>query len=162
MLGLDHHRDAARLQDLLDRGRDLRSHVLLRLQPPRIDIDQPRQLGKADHPVDRLVGDVRLASEGHHVVLAMRVEGDVAHKHEVVVPADLAESAFQHIHRAFAIAAVKFLVGVDHALGRVAQPLAVGIISGVGNQRAHRRERLLARWLGHHGSGGRTHVIGQG
>ena len=72
-------------ENLLDRGRDLRGHVLLRLQPARIDIDQPRQLGKPDHPVHRLVGDMRLAHERHHVMLAMGVEGDVAHQHEIVV-----------------------------------------------------------------------------
>ena len=73
------------LQDLLDRGRDLRGHVLLRLQAARIDVDQPRELGQPDHPVDRLVGDMRLADERHHVMLAMGVEGDVAHQHEIVV-----------------------------------------------------------------------------
>ena len=31
MLGLDDHADAARLEDLVDRGRDLRVHVLLGL-----------------------------------------------------------------------------------------------------------------------------------
>src|SRR5471032_1773062 len=44
MLGLDHHRDAARLEDLVNRGRDLRVEMFLRLQAPRIDIEQTRQL----------------------------------------------------------------------------------------------------------------------
>ena len=61
VLGLDHHGDAARLQDLVDRGRDLRGQVLLRLQAPRIDVDQARELRQADHPVDRHIGDMRLA-----------------------------------------------------------------------------------------------------
>src|SRR5438874_779940 len=59
MLGLDHDRNAARLEDLLDRGRNLRGHVLLRLQPTRIDVHQAGELGKAHDPVDRLIGDMR-------------------------------------------------------------------------------------------------------
>src|SRR5438046_6303106 len=45
VLGFEHHGDAVGLEDLIDRGGNLRSEVLLRLQPPRIDIDQPRELG---------------------------------------------------------------------------------------------------------------------
>src|SRR6185312_1471719 len=36
MLGLDHHRNAARLEDLVDRDGDLRGQMLLRLQPLRV------------------------------------------------------------------------------------------------------------------------------
>ena len=61
MLGIEHHRDAFRLQDLVDRGRDLRGQMLLRLQAARIDIDQPRELGQADHALHRPIGDMRLA-----------------------------------------------------------------------------------------------------
>src|SRR6516165_2560406 len=120
VLGLDHHRHAARGQDLLDGGGDLRGHTLLRLQPARIDVDEAGKLGKSHHPVHRIISYVRLAHERHHVVLAMGIEGDIAHQHEVVIPPDLAERAFEHIDRAFAIAAVKFFIGVDHALGRIA------------------------------------------
>ena len=40
----------------------------------REDVDQPRQLRQADDALDRGVGDVGLAVERHHVVLAMRGE----------------------------------------------------------------------------------------
>ena len=73
--------------------------MLLGLQPARIDVDQAGELGKPHHPVDRLVGDMRLAHERHHVMLAMGVERDVAHQHEIVVTADLAEGALQHVGR---------------------------------------------------------------
>ncbi len=95
MLGLHHHGDAARPQDLVDRGRDLRRQVLLRLQPACIDVDQPRDLGQADHALDRQVGDVRLAGERHHVVLAVRRERDVPDEDEVVVGPDLGEGAVE-------------------------------------------------------------------
>ena len=38
VLGLDHHRNAARFEDFVDRGRHLRGEVLLRLQAARIPI----------------------------------------------------------------------------------------------------------------------------
>ena len=44
VLGLDHHRNASRLEDLVDRGRHLRGQMLLRLQPQRIDVHQPCEL----------------------------------------------------------------------------------------------------------------------
>ncbi len=75
----------------LERIGDLRRHRLLRLQPTREDVDEPGELGKADHAAGRVVGDVRLAEERHHVVLAMRVERDVAHEDDVAVAFDLLE-----------------------------------------------------------------------
>src|SRR4051812_27559285 len=75
VLGLEQDGDAAWIEDLVDRSRDLRSQALLRLQSPRIEIHKPRQLGEPDHTLDRLVGDMRLAHERHHVMLALGVEG---------------------------------------------------------------------------------------
>ena len=95
--------------------------MLLRLQPARIDVDQPRELGKSDHPLDRQVGDMRPAEERHDVVLAMRIERDVAHQHEIVVGADLGERAVEHLDRAFVIAAEQFVIGGDDAARRVEQ-----------------------------------------
>src|SRR5262245_46721034 len=92
----------------------------------------------------------------------MGVEGDVAHQHEIFVAAYLGEGALQHVDRARAIAAVELVIGVDHAPGRVAQALAVGVVAGIGDERAHRRERLLARGLGNNRLGSGADVIGKG
>src|SRR5262245_14662014 len=161
VLGLDHHGNAARIEDLLDRGRDLRGHVLLGLQASRIDVDEARELGEPDHAIDRLVGDMRLAHEWHHVMLALAIEGDVAHQHEVVVSADLVEGAVEHLGRALAIAAVELLIGIDDALGGLDQALACGVIARKGDQRAHRGFRLLARGA-HDLRGYSLDVIAQG
>ena len=67
------------------------------------------------------------------------------HQHEIVVLAGLGERALQRLGRAFAVAAIELLVGADHALGRVEQALAVGIVADIGDQRAHRGFGLLAR-----------------
>ena len=123
VLGLDHHGDAARLQDLVDRGRDLRGQVLLRLQAPRVDVDQPRDLGQADDAPDRHIGDMRLAGERHHVMLAMRIERNIAHQHEVVVAAGFREGAVEHLGRAFLVAGEQLLIGVDETLRRLDQAL---------------------------------------
>ena len=103
---------------------------------------------------------MRFARERHHVVLAMGIEGDVAHQHEVVVPADLAERSLEYVDRTFAIPAVELPVGVDHPFGRIAQPLAIGIVAGIGDQRAHRCQRVLARGLRHHRLGRGAHMVG--
>ena len=91
---------------------------------------------------------MRLADERHHVVLAVRVERDVAHQHEIVIGADLAEGAVEHVGRQLAISAVKLVVGVDDAPRRVEQAFAVGIVARIGDQRPHRGQRVLARGLG--------------
>ena len=78
-------------------------------------------------------------------MLAMGAEGDVAHQHEVVVLADLAEGAVEHLGGNFAVAAIELLIGVDHALGGLDQPFAIRMIAGKGDEGAHGRLRLLAR-----------------
>ncbi len=78
-------------------------------------------------------------------MLAGGVEGDVLHQHEVVVFAGLGEGAFERLGRAFAVAAIKLFIGADHALGRIEQAFAGGIVADIGDQRAHRGFGLLAR-----------------
>jgi hypothetical protein len=145
VLRLEHHGDAARLENLLDRGRDLRGQVLLGLQPPRIDVDQPRDLGEPDHALHRHIGDMRLADERGDVVLAVRGERDIADQHRLVVRADLREGAVEHVGRALAVAAEQLFVGIDDAGRRLHQTLAIGIIAGERDQHAHGGLCLLAR-----------------
>src|SRR5215475_7794111 len=104
MLGLDHNRNAAGFQDLIDRGRDLCGQMLLGLQPPREDVGQPRELRQAHHALHRRIGDMGLAVERHHVMLALRRELDVADQHEIVVAGGLAKGAIEHFGWALMIA----------------------------------------------------------
>ena len=100
MLGLDHHGDAARLQRLVDCGDDVAGQPLLRLQAAGEDLDDAGELRQADDlVVGRVVGDVRLADERHHVVLAVGVERDVADEDHVVVGADVLEGAVERLVR---------------------------------------------------------------
>ena len=57
----------------VDRAGDLRGEMLLGLQTVCENIDQTRQLRQPDHAVHRRIGDVRLAVERHHVMLAVRM-----------------------------------------------------------------------------------------
>ena len=145
VLGLEQHRDAARLEHFIDGDRDLRGQMLLRLQPARIDVDEAGEFRQTDHALDRPVGDMRLAVERHHVMLAMRGETDVADEHEIVVGLGLAEGAGERIGGNFAIAAIKLVQGRDDALWRRDKALAGRIVAEIGDQRAHRGFRLLPR-----------------
>ena len=66
-------------------SRHLMREPLLHLQPPREDVDQPRDLAEADHLLLRDVGDVALAEERQQVVLAEAVEVDVLDDHHLAV-----------------------------------------------------------------------------
>mmetsp|Transcript_24844 Transcript_24844/g.65528 ORF Transcript_24844/g.65528 Transcript_24844/m.65528 type:complete len:277 (+) Transcript_24844:203-1033(+) len=61
------------------RGCNLLREPLLDLQPPRVEVRNPRELGEAEHDAAGEVTDVYPAVEGQQVVLAQRVKLDVAH-----------------------------------------------------------------------------------
>ena len=84
-------------QRLVDGVGDLRRQALLRLQAAGEDVDDAGELRQPDDALRRVVGDVRLADERHHVVLAMRLERDVAHEHDVVVAADFLEDPVEDL-----------------------------------------------------------------
>src|SRR3954452_2094616 len=52
MLRLDHDRNAAGFQHLVDRGCDLRGQMLLGLQAACENVGEPRQLRQSHHPLD--------------------------------------------------------------------------------------------------------------
>ena len=139
------HRNAAGLENLVDRGCDLRGEMLLGLQAAGEDVGQPRQLRQAHHPLDRRIGDMRLAVERHHVMLALRGEFDVADQDEIVIAGGLAKGAVQHLGRALVIALVEFVEGFDHPARRIQQTLAVGVLADIAEQGLHRVLGLGAR-----------------
>ena len=112
---------------------------LLRLQAMGEDIDDAGNLGQADDLAVRQIADMRLADDRHHVVLAMRMELDVADDDEIVIAGDLLEGAAELFRRAHVVAVEHFEVGLGDALGRVDQALAVRIVAGPAQQRAHGR-----------------------
>jgi hypothetical protein len=77
-------------------------------------------------------------------MLAMRIKANVAHKHEIVIPAGFTERAVEHFDRTLAIALVNFIKSADDALRSLQQTLARRIVASIGNERAHGSFRLLA------------------
>src|SRR3546814_3601317 len=74
--GVDDHRDAMRAEMFPDAVRHLGGEPLLHLQAAGKAVQHARQLGYADHPVARKIGDMRLADDRRQVMLAVRLEGD--------------------------------------------------------------------------------------
>ncbi|MNE13941.1 hypothetical protein D3C80_1067960 [compost metagenome] len=135
---------AARLQVRFDGLDDVVGQGLLVLQATGEDLDHARQLGDAHHLLARQIGDIGLAQEGGHVVLAVALDLDVAQDDHVVIAGHVLEGARQLLARVGVIAVEPFAIGVDHALGRVDQARTLGIVAGPGDQGAHRFQRLLA------------------
>ena len=95
MLADEHDGDAARLQRLIDGAGYVVRQPLLYLQAARAGFDDPCQFRNADNPVDRHVGDVRLAADGRHVVFAEGVKLDAVQFDGLVVAADLVKRPLQ-------------------------------------------------------------------
>ena len=87
--------DPVRLQHGVEGVGDLRREPLLHLQAARERVDEAGELRDADHAIARQVADVHLPADRRHVVLAERLEADVAQDHDLVVAADLLEGAPQ-------------------------------------------------------------------
>ena len=108
--------------------------MLLGLQAAGEDIGEPRQLRQSHHPLDRRIGDMRLAVERHHVVLALRGEFDVADQDEIVIAGGFAKGAVQHLGRALVVALIEFVEGFDHAARRIQQTFAAGVLADIAEQ----------------------------
>ncbi len=150
VLGFEHHGGAARIDGLVDGLDDLGCQVFLGLQPLGEHVGDARQLGEAHNAIMGQIGDMGLAHERHHVVLAMGMERDIAHQNDVVIAADLGKGRFQHSLGVFFVAREKFAIGVGDAARRIDQPFAVGVISRPGDQRTHSGLGLFARWAFDH------------
>ena len=77
------------------------------------------------------------------MMLAVRLKGDVAQQHDLVIAADLFEGARQMDRRILAIAAAIFLPRPRDPLGRVEQALARRIVARPFDQRPHRRGDMI-------------------
>src|SRR5690606_26769395 len=151
----DHHAHAARLQHPLDAARDLRGHLLLHLEAARVGVHHPRELADADDLAIGQVADVRLADDRRHVVLAVRLELDVAQHDHLVVAGDLLEGAGEVLVRIQGVAAEPVAVGTGDPRRGVQQALARGVLAGPAQQGADGILGLLTGDVG--GAGGVAH-----
>src|SRR5271156_4712157 len=129
MRRLDHHGDAARLQDAFDRVGDLRGQALLDLEPFGINLDDAGQFGDADDPPVRNIADPGAPDDWRDVVLAMAFEGNAAQDDHLVVAVDLLEGLSEDLLRLDIIAAEVLAEGAHEPLGRFAKAVALGILA---------------------------------
>ena len=100
VLRLDHHADPARIQPVLEPGRDLGGQPFLGLRSPGVVVDDPGELRQADDPLTGQVGQVGRAEEREQVVLAHRLDRDVADQHQLVVLLHVRERREVELRRA--------------------------------------------------------------
>ena len=100
----------------------------LRNIPAREDIDHAGHLGEADDLAIGDVGHVRLAEEREHVMLAHRVELDVAHQHHVVVRL-LEEGIADHLGGALLVALRQEAHRLLDPLGRLLEAVTIRILA---------------------------------
>ncbi len=104
---------------------DLRGQLLLQLQTTGKDLDRAGELGKSRDATVGNVADGCLAVEREHMVLAQRVEGDVALDDEVV--AGDGEGLGQMLGSASVPAVAKLGLHARNAVGRLDKPHARGV-----------------------------------
>src|SRR5579862_4997104 len=83
--GFDDNSHALRGDDVLDGVGDLTREALLHLEAASEDLDKTRDFAESDDLAVGDVGDVHLAEEGQHVVLAERVHLDVLDDDHLVI-----------------------------------------------------------------------------
>src|SRR6266699_3416610 len=142
----DHDADSTWVHDPAETIGDLLRQPLLHLKPSRIDIYNARDLREPDDLPVRDVGHVRLAEERQHMVLAQRVELDVAH-HDHVVVLFLEDALAYYLFGARAVALGEKRHGVGDAQRRLEQAFALWILAQQLEVTASQR-RVLASPIG--------------
>ena len=138
-------------QHVHDRVGDLVGQPLLHLQPAGEDVHDPRHLGQAEDLAVGDVGDVGPAEERQQVVLAQRVELDVAHHDHALVRLLEHRVADRVGHRHPVALGEKAQRGLD-PLGRLDQALPRRVFAQRGEDLAHlvgerrRVRRVTAPW----------------
>src|SRR5690606_8442966 len=85
--------------------------------------------------------------ERRDMVLAVALDADVAQHHQVIIAADLLERRLlEHGYRVFAITAEVLLERLDDTARRFLQALAIRVVTGPCDERAHGFFGLLLGW----------------
>ena len=147
----------------VDQLGDLPRHALLNLQAPGVDFDNAWNLRQADHLAAGNVGDMGLAEEGQHVVLAHRVHLDVADDHQLVGVAGEHRVVDQRTD-VLAIAAGQEVKSLGRAFRRLDQAFTLHILAeqrdDVAKAIGHLLDDLLLVVLGFGGDGLLGHCAG--
>ena len=128
MHGLDDDGDAQRMQGFLDAVADLLGQALLDLQAAGVGLHHAGDLGEPGDAAVRDVGDMGLADEREHVVLAQGEQLDVLDEDHLAVRLREYGGTDDGL-AALLIALRQELPGLRHALGRLDQPLALRVLA---------------------------------
>jgi hypothetical protein len=127
-----------------DRVGDLIRHPLLHLQPPRETVDEPRELGEPDDARDRQVPDRRAAVEGQHVMLARRIELDVAEDDHLV--ALFRERRREDLRGLLRVSGGHLAQRADDAPGVAVQAVALWILADEPQELPDASAIIRSRW----------------
>ena len=128
---LDHHHHAEWVERFLDAVLDLPREPLLYLQAAREDVYNASQLAQSgDMPIGN-VGDVYLAEEGEHMMLAEGVKLDVLHDHHLAVVV-LKGGSTEHRLGILMVASGECLERLGDAYRRLLEAIAVGVLTQLG------------------------------
>src|SRR6266550_3953257 len=144
MVRLDHDTHTARLEYVHERVRHLVGESLLHLEPAGKHLDHAWDLGETDQAAVRQVGDVRPTEERQQVVLAQRVDLDVAHAHQVLVPLAV-QGVTDHVRDRHVVPAGEPLEGRLDAGRRLTQALAARVLAELIEDLAHQTLERRAR-----------------
>src|SRR5207249_1426066 len=154
---LDHHPHAAGIEHLHQRVRHLVGEALLDLEPACEHLDDAWNLREADQAAVGQVRDVRPPEERQQVVLAQRVDLDVADAHQVLMPLAVQRVPDDVGHR-HVVAAREPLEECLDPGRRLAQPLAGRVVAQLGEHLPHQGFERRARARSGRG-GQRLHVL---
>jgi len=128
---LNNHRDAQRLEMLLNAVGDLCGQLLLHLESLGKDLHNFRQFRETDNASARDVGNVCLADKRNHVMFAVAVNVDSCEQHHLVVPLNLRECARQFLRGIHRVANKMLSQCKGYSARCVHKPLAIWILSDV-------------------------------
>ena len=127
MLRLQHHDNPLRMQLLYEGVGNLRGQAFLHLRALRVHVHQTRQLRKsADTPVgSRDVRNMGHAEKRHQVMLAYRIERDIAHEHHFLMV--LVKRRHKVFRRVLRKPREHLLVHLRHTFGCFEKPFPIGV-----------------------------------
>ncbi len=117
--------------------RNLGREPFLDLQAPRVNLDHPRDLRKADDSAVRQVRNVSLTVEGQQVMLAQRIEVEIPAQDHLLVVFLGKECTVDSLLGILRVTVGEKLERLHHARGGTRKPLALGILAEMTQKRPH-------------------------
>src|SRR5262252_3030831 len=95
MRSLDYDPDSNRLEDAIDRVRNLSSHSFLNLKTFRVCVDKTGKFTDSDDSRSRNIGHPHLSDDRRHVMLAVAFEWNASQSDRTLISSGFAERGLQ-------------------------------------------------------------------